>query len=544
MKKLLNVICLCVFLFSCGGSGGSGSGALPPSVPAGTVNGTAHDNVLVGSTITAYQYTNGQRGKILGTAVTDSNGNYSLSVQVETCPILLEATAGYYKEEADNPPYQVNLKTGQVLDAVMNYTTGGTISVQLTPFTHIAAGLAAYRINTGTDVATAIDTSNQDVSTMLGFNVLAVTPLDVTNPLNASAYVSNGLVYGFLSAAISDWTLFASMKVEPSTPHANFNSIALAQLMYADIVADGVLDGKGMDVTGQLVPLSFGVLPLNANVYRYALAAHMIQFANSSPNNATTITGADLQTYAAAYAGYTGVIFGTAAPLPFVNSGVPVISSPTISGLATSPTATPLLAGSWIGNTKTICASVASTGTLDSGSITLNNTPTYISNYETSTEPCWNLDSSIASDGANTLSFSVVDTYGIISSPSFTIAVLIDNTPPTMTAKYAFYSTNNIVIGPGIGLVLTVSDSESGVYSIKNLDNGRNALSLTAYGWPGQWEILSQTAYSTGVQATWTIQVEDYVANCSTYYVKSNPIPSTGSTLLAQVTLLPSGPCQ
>lgn len=504
--KFFIVFCLCALFAGCGGN--SGSSSLPSPIPYGTVKGVAHDNILVGSTITVYQYTGGAKGAALGSATTNNDGNYSLSIQCETAPLLIEATGGYYIEEASLA--QVNLKTGQVLRAVVNFKTKDDISTQLTPYTHIAAGLAEYRIRQGADAGNAIDSANQDVSSLLGFDIIKTKPVDVTNPLNATVYVSNEHLYGFLSAAISDWTLYSSKKVEPLTPHANFNSIALAQLMYKDISADGILDGKGLDDTLQVVSLAFGILPLNANVYRHALAAHMVQFADQSENNHTNLKGAALEGFAAAYAGNSGVIFGNTSSISFANDGRAVISGLTVSY---STGISDLMTGSFVGHKRTVCASVSGVGDLDTAALPFySSNPTPV-NYLTPTSPCWDLDATDATDGDQPLTFNVMDTFGI--SSSLTITVKVNNTAPTLsvnTQSNQLYPSNITTIGIGGPF----SDAGSDVSSV-TMDGSNTSLAFTNSS-SGTWSFdLPIYGICLAQWKTRNLVIRNSADNCSVY---------------------------
>jgi hypothetical protein len=515
------VFCLCTSFVACGGNGGSSS--LPSPIPYGTVKGVAHDNILVGSTITVYQYAGGTKGAALGTATTNNDGNYSLSVQCETSPLLIEATGGYYIEEASRA--QVNLKAGQVLRAVINFKTSDDITTQLTPFTHIAAGLAEYRIKQGTDTGTAIDSANQDVSALVGFDIVKTKPIDVTNALNATVYVSNEHLYGFLSAAISNWTLYASNKVEHLTPHANFNSIALAQIMYKDITSDGILDGKGLDDTLQIVPLAFGILPLNANVYRHAFAAHMIQFADQSENNHTNLKGSSLQSFAAAYAGYSGAIFGNALPVPFVDSGRPVIDFPPVTStgwLTTVQTSTLFTGGTWthpaltfgqraatgwVGGSVSVSATVSSQGSIDSVVYSLDGSDLSVQ-LGILSSPSFTLDTTQYTESPHLLSVLFTDSFGIRSTQTQTVSV--DNTPPASTVSFSYYG--NWVPHAVTG---TASDALSGLETIlpSLVNNNCYTFDIVSGAWKYNDDNLAPLYHGPT-----SIELIDKAGNCSHYY--------------------------
>lgn len=435
-----------VVVFLLAACGGSGDGSLPPPIPNGNVRGVAHDNVLIGSTITAYRYGTSQ---VLATAVTNNVGNYGLTVQLETAPLLIEATGGYYKEEASGK--QVTLKSDQRLTAVFNYRTASEFTVAVTPYTHVAAGLAAYRIKQGMGVETAIDSANKDVSDMLGFNIITTKPVDITNSDYATAYFSNAYAYGFLSAAISSWTMFASAQngQDGSKLHTFFTSVAFGQVMYADVVADGVLDGWGADETGQRVPLSFGIVSLSTHVYRHAFAAHLIAMVNRTDVNKIGLKESDLLTYAGQYAGGQGALYGYAAALPFVNGGRPPINVPALS------------ASGWSGGAVSVPATITGSGSVLSAVLSVNGTQ--VGSPVVGSSPTFPLDTRLYSDGQHKLSITAVDSYGV--SGTQTINVGFDNTPPTLPASGTWTSSNPPYIQP-ITLCGGSSDLSSGVASL------------------------------------------------------------------------------
>ncbi len=517
--RLFTSVMLVLFLANCGGSGGaSDGGSLPPPIPTGSVAGTAHDNVLVGSTITAYDYSTGAKGAVLGTATTNDNGNYSLSLQVETRPVLLEATGGYYVEEASEyrngttHRRQVNLQDGQVLQAVVNYSTGSAITTQLTVFTHLAAGLASYRIKTGTAVASAISSANSDISSFIGFNIVTVKPLDVTNSNNATAFPTNGHLYGFLSAAISDWTMYVSNQngqtTDNNTMHTYYNSINFAQLAFNDIVADGVLDGMGLDNTNQPVHLSFGIVPITAHVYRHALAAHMIQFADTSPNNATGITGGNIGQYAANTSQYSGTIFGNNAPIAFTNNGKPVLSI------------TPFTSPSWIRKIATVNASVSTQGTS-------SNVFAIDGNNIAASSLTFTFDTHSYTDGTHSLTLNALDSYGLISAAS--ISVNIDNTPPTLPTlnqtHYATYYSPWVTVQDGsfydFSISGTASDASPGSgVSYVTINSGLTNATTLSNGIPdasGNWTASFSLPAAIYTLSEWVIIGFDNAGNCVCY---------------------------
>ena len=240
------------------------------TVPVGSVSGTTFDGLITSGIVAIYDFSAGAKGAQLAQATSDSSGLYSIPLQIETRPILVEVTGGYYAEEAGTNPVTVTLAANQKLSAVTNYTTGSTLKVAVTTFTHLAAGLASYEISKGTAVSTAINNANSRVSSLAGVNILTTFPKEITDVNNASATLKPELRYGFLEAAISMWT-YNNAPTPKSAHLAPYTSIDFAQLLYQDISADGLLDGMGLDSTGAAAQLSFGTIPLGVDVYRMGL---------------------------------------------------------------------------------------------------------------------------------------------------------------------------------------------------------------------------------------------------------------------------------
>ena len=281
---------LIVFFFFLPIAACGGSGNLPAQRPAAVVSGAAVDAPIINGNVAIYAFADGQAGALLGSGVTDNGGNYSVSIRSADQPILVAVSGGYYIDEATGQ--QVDLLPGQSLTTLANYQSGTPLTVMVTPFTHLAAGLAEYDIaQRGISPASAIDTANKLVSELVGVDVVQTAPLDITDPSNASPSLSPGLQYGFEIAALSNWTQSAALADNAAVGSAPYNSISLADLMHEDIAADGELDGKGLDQYGDPASLHVGTFILNEDIYRHALAVNMIRAAQN-PNNKTALSAA------------------------------------------------------------------------------------------------------------------------------------------------------------------------------------------------------------------------------------------------------------
>jgi hypothetical protein len=499
---------LSLLLAACGGGSGAGGSACDTcstgsSIPVGTVSGASFDGLIINGTVRVYDFTTGAKGALLGSAQTDGNGLYSLSLQVETRPVLIEVTGGYYVEEAGTIPANISLSSNHKLTAVANYTTGATLAVAVTTYSHLAAGLAAYQIKNGAAVTTAINTANTRVSSLVGVDILTTTPKEITDSGNASASLTPPLRYGFLAGAISDWTY--SHAPAAAVPHQPpYTSIDFAQLLYQDIAADGLLDGVG---TGG-ASLSFGTTPLGVDVYRLGIGTGIVRIA-ASGNNKTGLDGAKVLSFAQNYIANTDAFF----------NGVPVVAfaAPVVS-IVTPATNT------WARSTINVSASASSPFGLRSAELLVDGVS--VATSANLASPSFTLDTTPLSETPHALTVSSTDFGGFVTTN--TIQVKVDNTPPTTTSLALVGTT----CAPCVDYS-TATDNLSGVASVKQF--------VFAYGVPAAPVANSLWAWPTGsvptslavnaagywttsaMQPFWflgsfpTYQVQDKAGNCSMY---------------------------
>ncbi|MHB8388815.1 MAG: Ig-like domain-containing protein [Acidobacteriaceae bacterium] len=510
---------LTAVLTACSGGGGN---TLPAAVPATTLQGSAYDAALNDSTVDVYSYENGVIGTQLAETTTAPDGSFSLNIQSESTPLLVVASGGYYVEEASGTT--VNLTAGQTLQAVLNHTTGQADTVYLTPLTHLAAGLAAYRIKQGMSASAAIDSANQEISNIVGFNIVTTKPLDITDPANATAFPTYGDLYGFISAAISSWTAYASTK--SGTPiHSVENTISFTQKLYEDVVADGKLDGVGVDQNGNISPVSLGLLPLNQTVYRYAIAAHIIAAVNSRYNK-TGLTEAQVADFANKFATNDDAIWAGAPILPFAtNHGRPVITF-------TSPRN-----GAWIARTTPVSGTVTDNVPIDSTQFTVDNA--LVGTAATPTSPVFSINTTGPGypDGTHTFTLVATNSIGITNTASITVGV--DNTPPTSTGTESDYAASD-----GVHLVWSVTpqDAGSGINTVYTTVNGTGTLLPFAQQSNGTWyfDVAESTLGLTNTSInvfTWPVVIKDNAGNCSSYDDSAGGVAGAGWRYLS------GGPC-
>lgn len=281
-------LCLGVLAMGCGGSGG-----LPPERPATTVTGYAVDGPLVEAEVRIYSFRDGAKGDLLGSAQTGTDGRYTLELHVESQPVLVEADGGYYIEDATDTMIPVPADGG--LLAVANLVSGSAPQViNVTPLTLLSAGLAQYQIGKGTAAAQAVEEANDQLLSATGINPVITVPLNVRTAAEKVPGSDPSAWYGFMLAGLSNYT--ATLAAErDGVEHQDLPTLSLARLMYEDIRADGVLDGKGApDDSNVPVALSFGGEALTPGLYRSELAQNMLAAANNSRINRTGLSPNDI----------------------------------------------------------------------------------------------------------------------------------------------------------------------------------------------------------------------------------------------------------
>jgi len=307
---LLSALLLATIFLLAGCSPGD-SLSLPEERPSGVIQGNVVDGILVGSRVSIYRFGDGTRSVLPGTAVTDEQGGYTIELQAPDQPLLIEISGGTYLEDADGSA--VTLADGQVLRAITNYKSGEPLDIMVTPLTHLAAGLAEYRINNGSPVDQAILQATEDINRFFAIDTITTSPLAITDEKNALSEPDDEALYGFYLAGLSSWTSWASNK--NNAPHSIYSSIALTQILYNDIRSDGVFNGVGYNREGTtLMPLAFGQVALDENTFRTTFSLHMLAIANSDENK--TGLGIDkLLIPAQKIAAQTGILLDTSDPL-------------------------------------------------------------------------------------------------------------------------------------------------------------------------------------------------------------------------------------
>lgn len=311
----------------CGGGGGGGSVQdddrnLPEARPQSTVSGIAFDGLIIDGDVRVYDFTGANKGELLGTAKTNGQGLYSVSLSTSSKPILVEIDGGYYLEEASGVQVQVDRSRGRRMLAVEYYESGRPIDLSATFFSTIATGLVEYMVKEqGISAEVAIERAYADVDAWAGFDTRGTTPLDVSSASSATPYLTDAHRYGFVAAGISQ----LSREVGAATGdgvHDLYTSISFIQTAYGDVKTDGILDGFG-----EAGRINFGSIAVNSNTYRDFLAMRMLQFVRSARNQ-TGLEFSDVLPFASQVNVYAGDIFDNVAA-PDITESHPTITQMT-----------------------------------------------------------------------------------------------------------------------------------------------------------------------------------------------------------------------
>jgi hypothetical protein len=175
-------------LSACGGGGGGvSSGSTSSGSTSVVVSGTAAKGLLQNALVTAYCGVKSSSNAI-GTATTDTNGNYSLTL-TQTCaqPVEVVVTAKadgstIMVDEIDGPkPAPISLNMRAFVSAA-----SATVSLPVTPFTDMAAAIVESSVGTANALSSSMvsNANTAIITNVLGGNAGLFT----AQPLPPSAY--------------------------------------------------------------------------------------------------------------------------------------------------------------------------------------------------------------------------------------------------------------------------------------------------------------------------------------------------------------------
>lgn len=273
-------------LVACGGGAGDGGGT---SVATGTISGTATKGPVSGATVRAYALNNGVKGESLGSAQTDSRGNFALRVEAYSGPMLLQLRGGSYTDEASGT--RMSMLDADMTCAVpsISITAGSTTTgVQITPLTSMAHAWAERMA--GGMTATNIAAANMRVGTAYlgpGMDIVMTHPIDPTMVGSANGASIDAKNYGMIVAAMSQQAQRLGMTTTSS---------AMVTVMHDD-ATDGIMDGT---MNGTPIRMNgMGGMSSGGNMMAATgsgdLADAMATFVNGPMNRSGVTSAAEMQ---------------------------------------------------------------------------------------------------------------------------------------------------------------------------------------------------------------------------------------------------------
>lgn len=217
---------------ACGGGGGDTVVAGVGSGGTGFISGAVTKGPVGSTTVIAYGIANGQAGAQVGSATTDVNGNFSMSIGTYAGPLMLQTTGGTYTDEATGTT--MTMAQGDVMSVVIPTVAAGasTSGIQITPLTAMAQAIAKQTAGGMTDANIAA------ANTAMGsyFSVADIVHVQPMNPLvpgSGASASQDAQNYGMTLAAMSKYAQTVGMSYSSAMVTAFMND-----------AADGIMDGK------------------------------------------------------------------------------------------------------------------------------------------------------------------------------------------------------------------------------------------------------------------------------------------------------------
>lgn len=193
--------------------GGGGSGAASSSTE---LSGIASKGPVAKGTVTAFKIENGQKGAALGSKGTNSDGTYTLDLGTYSGPVLIEVTGGSYKDEATGNTVELTSTLRSAIASVLPNRSGTRVikSASVTPITEAAVQNA--EVGAGGLTPANIQTANDDVKALVGFDPVSTKPADATSPASATETAA-AKAYAVLLGTVSQYMMGNSKSLANAT---------------------------------------------------------------------------------------------------------------------------------------------------------------------------------------------------------------------------------------------------------------------------------------------------------------------------------------
>ncbi len=278
------------FLFSvtvCGGGGGSSFIPIVPSGGTGAkVSGTAVKGPVSGGTVAAFGISNGARGNQLASAITDGQGNFSMTIGNYSGPLMLQMTGGRYTDEATGS--SMTMGTNDLMTSLVpTISSGATLTgIQITPLTSMAQTMAADMA--GGMTTTNVNSANDAVGGFFLVNdILHTPPMDPAVQNSGAAATQDMKNYGMAIAAMSESAKNLGMT------HSS-GMVTLMMNDASDGVMNGMMHGAPISMSGMGGMMGGGNMASNAGTS--GLGSAMATFVTNTVVNRSGVTQGDMQT--------------------------------------------------------------------------------------------------------------------------------------------------------------------------------------------------------------------------------------------------------
>jgi hypothetical protein len=327
--QFFSLILIVLFLGPWGCGGGSGGGddtsnsttttTLPPgpqppnpsesfSIMGSVVKGPVDKGLVKVWTIAP----DGKRGASpIGEVLTDTNGNFSLSVGNATGLMELNLNSGNFVDEVTGDPLDLAGRN-PLRSCLDQLSPGGAINtVAITPYTTLGCILADFKILDGNPASSAIASANQEMSSQhIQVSGLDLSNLNITNILpnvslsNPIDFTDPSTQYGLIILGLSQ----QAFDIDAANPgFSNFTVLDLLEALELDIT-DGTFDGK---VHGSPIELVSGSgVNLSPDALKADLTNSITNFLSSNvlnplPSTTTTTTSTTTSTTTTTISGST-----------------------------------------------------------------------------------------------------------------------------------------------------------------------------------------------------------------------------------------------
>ncbi|HJV36670.1 MAG TPA: hypothetical protein VJ604_16480, partial [Geomonas sp.] len=215
LVKMAAVAVIMALFAGCGG--GSSTPSPPPATSKTYASGTASAGLIKNGTIQIYAAnSDGSKGTLLASTTTDSQGQYTVTVQNYQGPVVIEATGSYVDEATSATttiPASAPLRAGSMVSG-----DGSSIKIAVTPLTELAYRQAVAAAAGGTPIGTAISNANNQVSSTFGIDVLQVQPVEATQTALEGATMDQR-AYVLALAGISQMSMTGNLSLTDTIGH-------------------------------------------------------------------------------------------------------------------------------------------------------------------------------------------------------------------------------------------------------------------------------------------------------------------------------------